>query len=120
MKKLKFYVLWFALCLVVSGCGYTTKSILPKNIKTVYIEPFKNNVDFTTGSGRNIYLPLLEIDARNAIINRFLFDGNLKIAEPEVANLILKGELYQEMFPNKSVYCTISNTYILSRNANTV
>ncbi len=76
-----------------SGCGYTTKSILPKSIKTIYIEPFKNNINFTTGTGRNIYLPLLEIDVRNAVIDRFLFDGNLKIAKPEVANLILKGEL---------------------------
>ena len=80
-------------CVMFSGCGYTTKSILPKSIKTIYIEPFKNNINFTTGTGRNIYLPLLEIDARNAVIDRFLFDGNLKIAKPEVANLILRGEL---------------------------
>jgi len=80
-------------CVLFSGCGYTTKSILPKNIRTIYIAPFKNNINFTTGTGRNIYLPLLEIDVRNAIIDRFLFDGNLKIARPEVANLILKGEL---------------------------
>lgn len=80
-------------CVLFSGCGYTTKSILPKNIRTIYVEPFKNNIDFTTGTGRNVYLPLLEIDARNAVIDRFLFDGNLKIAKPEAADLILKGDL---------------------------
>ena len=75
------------------GCGYTTKSTLPKNIKTIRVEPFKNSIDFTSGSGRNIYLPLLEVKARNAVIDRFLFDGNLKVVEPETADLVLEGEL---------------------------
>lgn len=92
MKKLNLITSCIVLCMVMTGCGYTTKSILPKSVKTIYIEPFKNNINFTTGTGRNIYLPLLEVDARNAVINRFLFDGNLKIAKPEAANLILKGE----------------------------
>jgi len=93
MKKMRSYALCLALCIAVSGCGYTTKSILPKNLKTIHILPFKNAIDFTSGSGRNVYLPLLEVDARNAVINRFLFDGSLKIAKPEFADLILKGEL---------------------------
>ena len=90
---MKSYALCLAFCIVASGCGYTTKSILPKNIRTIYVEPFKNAIDFTSGTGRNVYLPLLEVDTRNAVINRFLFDGNLKIAKPESADLILKGEL---------------------------
>ena len=93
MRKLGPYVLCLILCIVISGCGYTTKSTLPKNIRTIYVESFKNNIDFATGTGRNIYLPLLEVDARNAIIDRFLFDGNLKIADPEMADLVLTGEL---------------------------
>lgn len=93
MKRLKLCFFYFALCAVISGCGYTTKSTLPKNIKTIYIEPFKNSIDFTTGTRRNVYLPLLEVDTRNAVVDRFLFDGNLSIAKPEEANLILKGEL---------------------------
>ena len=80
-------------CVLFSGCGYTTKSTLPKSIQTIYIEQFKNDIDFTTGTGRNVYLPLLEVDARNAVINRYLFDGNLKIVEPVSADLILKGAL---------------------------
>lgn len=87
----------WALCLVSflvwMGCGYTTRTTLPKNIKTVHVEPMKNKIDYTTGTGRNIYLPLLEVKSRNAIIDRFLFDGNLKIAKPHLADLILKGEL---------------------------
>jgi len=85
--------LFLVSCILFSGCGYTTKSMLPKSLRTIYIEPFNNNIDFTTGTARNVYLPLLEVDVRNAIIDRFLFDGNLKISKPEEADLILKGDL---------------------------
>ncbi len=83
--------LWSIVCF--SGCGYTTKSTLPSNLKTIHIEPFKNSIDYSTGARRNVYLPLLEIDTRNAVIDRFIFDGNLKITEPHEADLVLKGEL---------------------------
>lgn len=87
-------ILWVVLAAVTfAGCGYTTKSTLPASIKTVRIEPFKNSIKFTEGTGRNIYLPLLEVDVRNAVINRFLRDGTLRVAEPEEADLILSGEL---------------------------
>ena len=78
---------------IFSGCGYTTKSTLPSSIKTIHIETFKNNIDFAAEGRRNLYLPLLEIKVRNAVINRFLFDGNLKIAEADKADLVLKGQL---------------------------
>ena len=80
-------------CLALTGCGYSTRSTLPSSIKTIHVEPFKNSIDFTTGNQRDIYLPLLEIKAHNAVIDRFMFDGNLKIAELHLADLILKGEL---------------------------
>lgn len=76
-----------------ASCGYTTKSTLPSNIKTIHVETFKNNIDFAAEGRRNLYLPLLEIKVRNAVINRFLFDGNLKIAEADKADLVLKGQL---------------------------
>lgn len=76
-----------------SSCGYTTKSTLPSNIKLIHVETFKNNIDFAAEGRRNLYLPLLEIKVRNAVINRFLFDGNLKIADEDKADLVLKGQL---------------------------
>lgn len=85
--------LFLTSCVLFNGCGYTTKSTLPKSIRTIHIEPFKNNIDFTADTNRNIYLPLLEVKARNAVIDRFLSDGNLDIAESQNADLILKGEL---------------------------
>src|SRR3990172_1296807 len=39
---------------------------------------------------RNLYFPLMEVKMRNAIADRFLFDGNLKIAEGDDADLVLK------------------------------
>lgn len=79
----------------LAGCGYTTKSTLPANIKTIRIEPFKNNIDFTAEGARNIYLPLLEVKARNEVVKRFLYDGNLKVVDTPNADLVLNGELIQ-------------------------
>jgi len=75
------------------NCGYTARSTLPGYMRTIYVEPFKNNISFTSEGGRDVYLPLLEVDTKNAIVKRYLFDGNLKIAVPDKADLILKGEL---------------------------
>ncbi|OGW96279.1 MAG: hypothetical protein A2Z81_05700 [Omnitrophica WOR_2 bacterium GWA2_45_18] len=57
------------------------------------MEVFKNEIDFTQGERRNLYFPLMEVKMRNAIADRFLFDGNLKIAEGDDADLVLKGVL---------------------------
>lgn len=88
---------FLCLCLISSvyGCGYTTRSALPARLKTVYIEPFKNSMDYTTATGdRSVYIPLLEVKVRDAIVDRFLFDGNLRVtAAPEEADLVLTGEV---------------------------
>lgn len=44
------------------------------------------------GGAISIYLSW-RIKVRNAVINRFLFDGNLKIADADKADLVLKGQL---------------------------
>jgi hypothetical protein len=80
-----------ALILAVAGCGYTTGSLLPSKYRTIYVDHFKNNV---TSQSRDInYIPLLEVKTRDAIVNRFMFDGNLRIGKPETSDLVLKGEL---------------------------
>ena len=79
------------------GCGYSTGSLLPSRLKTVYVDNFKNRIDIgkeVTESSRYIlYRPGLENDVTNAIVDRFVFDGNLEIAKKENADLILKGDL---------------------------
>ncbi|MFC1510232.1 LPS assembly lipoprotein LptE [Candidatus Omnitrophota bacterium] len=79
--------------LFVGGCGYTTSSNLSSRFRTVYVEDFKNKITYSSASGKDIYIPLLEVKSRNAVIDRFLFDGNLRIAEAQAADLVLKGEL---------------------------
>jgi len=92
MKKI-FLIFTFFACLSHPGCGYTTKGNLAANLRTIYVTPFENSIDFSSANRRNIYLPVLEIDVRNAVVDRYLFDGNLRIADENQADLILKGEL---------------------------
>jgi len=90
-----FYILTTALC----GCGYTTRSMLSGNYRAIYIEPFLNKVDFTqetySQNKFRIYRPMLETNVTKAVINRYLFDGNLKPVSENQADLILKGELVE-------------------------
>ena len=78
---------------VLSGCGYTTGSLLPSNLRTIHVDPFGNKVEFVNENVRGLYVPLLETKTHDAIVNRFEIDGHLKIAPSDRANLVMKGEL---------------------------
>ncbi len=78
---------------LLTGCGYTTRSALPARLRTIHVAAFKNAVPHTAEGRRNLYFPLLEVKIRDAIVGRFQFDGNLRIASPEEADLILDGTL---------------------------
>ena len=77
----------------IAGCGYTTGTLLPPKYRKIAVAPFSNNVGFTDQNIQGIYVPLLESNVRTAIIDKFLFDGNLKIADPDKADLVLSGNL---------------------------
>jgi hypothetical protein len=81
------------LVLSIAGCGYTTGSLLPKNYQKIAIQPFQNKVSFVDENIQGVYVPLLETNVRTAIIDRFLFDGNLHIADADKADLVLNGDL---------------------------
>jgi len=89
----------FLLTTVLSGCGYTTRSMLYGNYNTIYVAPFLNKVDVTqesfSANKYRIYRPMLETDITKKVINRYLFDGNLKPAKEPAADLVLKGELIE-------------------------
>lgn len=89
----------------VSGCGYTTRSLLPPNFKTIYVENFVNKIKVAAESSDDRmyrgYKPGMEIDVSKAIRDKYLFDGNLKVVDQENADLILKGELID--FRNESL-----------------
>jgi hypothetical protein len=97
MKKIFF--IFYILIFILSGCGYTTRSMVSSKFKTIYITPFANKIDITketdTADKYKVYKPLLESEITRAVINRFLWDGNLKPAQKEVADLVLKGELIE-------------------------
>ena len=99
-KEMKNKILKSALIcffLVLAGCGYTTRSMISDKYKTIYITPFVNKTDitseFNTGSQYHIYRPHLETDVTTAVVNKFLFDGNLKPVKMDDADMVLKGEL---------------------------
>ncbi len=87
------------LATALTGCGYTTRSMLSGKFSTIYIAPFLNKVDVTqetyTANKYRIYRPMLETDITKKVINRYLFDGNLKPAKEIQADLVLKGELVE-------------------------
>lgn len=96
--KKSFFCLILVLFLVTSlGCGYSTGSLLPSRLKTIYVDNFKNKIDIgkevTESAPYPLYRPGLENDVTNEIVERFVFDGNLRIASKEDADLILRGSL---------------------------
>lgn len=96
IKKMNLFYALLSLSLL-SGCGYTMKNAMPENIKTIHIAPVKNAIDLTgeiSDKDRfKVYRPGLEVDLTNAIMNRFIFDGNLKVVSREKADAILEGKL---------------------------
>ena len=96
LKKISFVSI-AALAFLMAGCGYTMKNAVPENIKSIHIAPVKNSIDLTgeiSDKDRfKVYRPGLEVELTNAIMNRFIFDGNLKVVAREKADAILEARL---------------------------
>lgn len=92
-------VLLSACMLFLVSCGYTTRSMISGKYRSIYITPFVNKVDFiretAVSNNYKIYRPMLETEITKAVIDKFIFDGNLKMREKESADLILKGDLVE-------------------------
>jgi predicted small secreted protein len=99
IKLIGFCFLLAACSLQLAACGYTTRSMIEDKFKTIYIEPFVNKVDIANeayaANKYRIYRPILETDITQSVINKFLFDGNLRPVKDESADLLLKGELVE-------------------------
>ena len=83
---------------VISGCGYSTGSLLPSHIKTIHIRPLRNKIELTGELSPDeyrfrSYRAHLETDITKELTDRFINDGNLKVVEEENADLVLNGEL---------------------------
>lgn len=87
----------FFIMLSFCGCGYTTGSLLPPHIKNISVENFANKIPITEEVSDmqryKTYRPRLEIDITEAIINKYIFDGHLRVTREEDANIVLEGEL---------------------------
>jgi hypothetical protein len=94
--RYKLLISIFAL-LYLAGCGYTTGSLLPDHLNTIYVENFKNELKVSSEpSGKHgfrLYRPGIENEVTNAVIDQFLFDGYLHVVKKEDADLILSGEV---------------------------
>lgn len=91
MRKMNFVcVMSLAFVIAMSGCGYTRKTVLARNIKTIYVETVKNKLD---AEMLYAYQPGLEMDITNAVIKRLQQDGTLKVVKEKNADAILKTDL---------------------------
>ena len=87
-----------ALAVAAAGCGYSTTRLLPSNYRIIYIEPFRNEIQFTQEPDERIglttTLPELEETVTREVINQFLIDGNLRVTtKREEADIVLDGKL---------------------------
>ena len=87
----------FGVLVTLSGCGYTTKTILPDNVKTIHVDTFANDINITKEVGvkdkYEVYRPDLEVDLRDAIVSRVFLDGNLKVLDKGSADAVLEGRI---------------------------
>ncbi|MEW6008595.1 MAG: LPS assembly lipoprotein LptE [Candidatus Omnitrophota bacterium] len=99
MNKYRNPLVMFLSFLLVSllGCGYTSRSSIYPAGTSIAIKPFFNKINITDETSENrrliSYFPLLETKVTNAVVDRFILDGNLKIARFDYCNLILEGEI---------------------------
>jgi len=83
-------ILYLSLTLSFTGCGYTRKTVLPRNIKTIYVETVKNKLNMDQVYA---YQQGLEMDITNAVIRRLQVDGNLKVVKQGESQAVLKTDL---------------------------
>ncbi|MDP2912719.1 MAG: LPS assembly lipoprotein LptE [Candidatus Omnitrophota bacterium] len=96
--KLAWLLCSSAIICMLSGCGYTTQSLLPSDFKSIYVDNFKNSINVSAEQSDirmyRGYRPGMEVDLTKAVRDKFLYDGNLKVANTETgADIALKSEL---------------------------
>ena len=93
----RMYLLMLCFVFLLAGCGYTTRSLLPSDIKTIRVNNFQNEIKVTAEQSNlrmyRGYRPGMEVDITKSVINKFLSDGTLRIANESSADLVLNSDL---------------------------
>ena len=97
-KKTLAYVLSVFL-IFLGGCGYTSASLLPPDIKSIHVANFVNKInpagEVSDRRMAYLYRPGLETEITRATIDGFIFDGYLHIKSQKEADLMLEGQLME-------------------------
>ncbi|MBN1687562.1 MAG: hypothetical protein JW893_00520 [Candidatus Omnitrophica bacterium] len=92
MKNCITVVLISTMILGLAGCGYTQKTVLPQDFKTIHVDTVINDINI----GNIVaYETGLEIRITNAIIDHLQKDGQLRVVPREEADAILESKLVQ-------------------------
>ena len=96
MRKI-FFIFLISVTFLANGCGYTTTSLLPKELDSIHVENFINKVN-PAGEISNrrmtyLYQPGLENDITRSVIDEFIFDRFLEIQTKSGSALLMTGEL---------------------------
>ncbi len=96
-KRTSFLLIFVFTAILFCGCGYGARGLLGPDLKTIYVDNFKNIIDVgkevTESAKYALYRPGIENDITNSVVDRFTFDGNLKITSQDKADLVLFGTL---------------------------
>lgn len=96
-RRLIIFISLFSL--LAAGCGYTTRSVIADRFHTVYVNPVINKIDITdesySANRYRTYSAFIETEITQALIDKFLSDGNLRPTSEDAADLVLKGELVE-------------------------
>ena len=80
--------------LFLLGCGYTTRSLIDPQYRTVYVKPVVNAVKVTGEtqefSKYRSVPPFLEQAFTRSLLERFSLDGNLKVVKEYMADLVVE------------------------------
>ncbi|MCX7927183.1 MAG: LPS assembly lipoprotein LptE [Candidatus Omnitrophica bacterium] len=100
MKKTKTVLFIIILmCVNLSSCGYTSRSLIKERFNSIYIKEIKNAIEITEESDFSarykVNWPKIENDIKRELIARFITDGTLKVSEEQTADVILEAEVIE-------------------------
>ena len=80
LRRLTYFMILFVL---ISGCGYSTKSLISRKVNSIYVPVF-DNITFRRG---------LEFDLTKAVKDEIMSKTNLRIVQKNSADTILYGKI---------------------------